>query len=108
MEEVSGDKPVLDCGTYSQTMPWLADAGPSELTGLNAYVNAPDELVVVMTWFDGTVTVTVEEVVDGVGVDGVGVDGVGVDDCSSRWSDIGEGAPLATTFTTPSGLCAEC
>ena len=74
-------------------MPLLADTGPSELVALNAYVNACDEFVVVKTWFDGTVTVTVEEVVDGVGVDGVGVDGV-----------TGEGAPLATTFTTPSGL----
>ena len=44
-------------------------------------MKACDELVVVMTWFDGTVTVTDEEVVDGVGVDGVGVD-----DCFSRWS----------------------
>ena len=58
MKEVSGDKPVLDCGTKSQTMPLLADTGPSELVGLNPYVNAPEELVVVKTWFDGTVTVT--------------------------------------------------
>ena len=49
---------------------------------------------------DGVVNVELVDV-ELVGVDGVGVDGVGVDGVT------GEGAPLAITFTTPSGLCAE-